>query len=661
MFFGRTVRTVQRWEKTAGLPVRRGGPGRGAVVASKLELAEWWQHRRDTLAADDESAFHESSGEDGPSSDTEAAPSDASRLATDTRAWPRIALIVVLTGVVGLFTWLAREPKPAANARRIGRVLAVASSEGQAVTFAPLGGTPGDLKIAPDDSQVYVALESERAVAVVDAATLRVVRTIPTIDGGGVLAVAPDGKRLYVGGVAEVGIVDLDGGTADRLAMGGAVHGLQISPDGRRLWVALAQGGLKVIDTKSREITAWPTVGCPVSMAMGSSGRRLYVSYQCGGPGGRSGHDAIEVFDATSGQSLATRSSLPLVGDRLALSPDEQYLWADTSDACAAPQYDHLGCPPGDGAVLHTLRASTLEPVLTVRVPGRQAGGAIAFVPDGSRLVMSSVGLHVVNAALGHVEEDLPLGYTTQPVFTHDGSRMFVALYDTKMIASLPVGASVDARDIGGLGTHWTGDGTANDTAGGTHGTASDGVRYAPGRLGQAFSFDGTTAGVMFGRRIDVDPTAYVSTIAAWIKPDRYAAMALLSRDSFAGWQWRLTVEGRPSFCLATGLPSLGCDRAGLVGRGALTPGAWHHIAIVKSEDRILLYQDGQIDAEASLAGYQPPPGQNYDEEPVMRLGVDRAGNSRFSGLIDEVTMFRRALGASEIAQLMSVTTLRKR
>src|SRR5688572_19083379 len=51
-FLARTVRTVQRWEKTAGLPVRRGGPGRGSVVASKAEITEWWRSRK-TLLADD--------------------------------------------------------------------------------------------------------------------------------------------------------------------------------------------------------------------------------------------------------------------------------------------------------------------------------------------------------------------------------------------------------------------------------------------------------------------------------------------------------------------------------------------------------------------------------------------------------------------------------
>src|SRR5512141_1247377 len=54
-FLGRTVRTVQRWEKHEGLPVRRGGPARrGSVIGSKREIGEWWHRRGSTLSdADD--------------------------------------------------------------------------------------------------------------------------------------------------------------------------------------------------------------------------------------------------------------------------------------------------------------------------------------------------------------------------------------------------------------------------------------------------------------------------------------------------------------------------------------------------------------------------------------------------------------------------------
>jgi hypothetical protein len=41
-YLKRGVRTVQRWERVAGLPVRRIGPERGAVYAFRSELDAWW-------------------------------------------------------------------------------------------------------------------------------------------------------------------------------------------------------------------------------------------------------------------------------------------------------------------------------------------------------------------------------------------------------------------------------------------------------------------------------------------------------------------------------------------------------------------------------------------------------------------------------------------
>jgi tetratricopeptide (TPR) repeat protein len=42
-YLRRGLRTVQRWERAAGLPVRRVAPGRGAVYAFRADLDAWWR------------------------------------------------------------------------------------------------------------------------------------------------------------------------------------------------------------------------------------------------------------------------------------------------------------------------------------------------------------------------------------------------------------------------------------------------------------------------------------------------------------------------------------------------------------------------------------------------------------------------------------------
>jgi hypothetical protein len=48
------LRTVQRWERTEGLPVRR--LGQGSVFAYKSELDAWWRTHSRTLGAEQETA-----------------------------------------------------------------------------------------------------------------------------------------------------------------------------------------------------------------------------------------------------------------------------------------------------------------------------------------------------------------------------------------------------------------------------------------------------------------------------------------------------------------------------------------------------------------------------------------------------------------------------
>src|SRR5579864_8084535 len=60
------VRTVQRWERAEGLPVRRLGQDRnGFVFAYKTELDAWWQQQSRRLEVQPES---ESSGSQQPKS-----------------------------------------------------------------------------------------------------------------------------------------------------------------------------------------------------------------------------------------------------------------------------------------------------------------------------------------------------------------------------------------------------------------------------------------------------------------------------------------------------------------------------------------------------------------------------------------------------------------
>ncbi len=657
VFLGRTVRTVQRWEKNDGLPLRRGGPGqRGAVVASKREISAWWERRRATLV--DGSALEEGSSADVD--EPAAAPPAPRRLI---RAGWRLGLTVCLAGlavlIVGAGLPLLRQASGTIDmSPSVGRLLATSTTEGRTLSSVPLGGMPVALALSPSGRLAYVGVHEQRTVLVVDLPSRTVVDRLESIERPRKLAIGPDGTRLLVVGLSELGVLDLRSRALTRFAVeSGSVADAYMSRDGRHVWTTLAQAGLRILDLETGRWTRVPAIGCPMYLAAAPRSRRVFLTYQCGGPGGRLGHDAIEILDEGDGSSIMTRAGPPLVGSALAVSPDERHLWIDAGDACVRPYYDQLGCPPGSGPVLHALRAETLQPLLTVRVPGRGFGTTPIFFPDGTRLVLAGTGLKVIDRSLGTVYE----ASGREPgggAFTTDGRR-FVSLDPlNRALVTYELSPVPDASVFRELSTHWSGDGTGSDIVGGTQPVATDELRFEPGRYGQAFAFDGSSRGVSFGRRLNVDIASSPVTYAAWIRLERGgAARHVLSREGTNGWNWWVTEEGRLAFCIVHPQTDLSCDAGGVVGRTRLLPQRWYHVAALRSSAAVSLFLDGKEDgARAVEEGFQPPdePGN----VPELRLGAGPDGRAPFVGLIDEVLLFGRVLSAAELAQVRRATWL---
>lgn len=69
-----------------------------------------------------------------------------------------------------------------------------------------------------------------------------------------------------------------------------------------------------------------------------------------------------------------------------------------------------------------------------------------------------------------------------------------------------------------GMVSWWPGDGNAGDIAGGNHGTLVNGATFAPGMVGQAFSFDGTDDAVEVSDAPNLNLIEQI-TIDAWVYP----------------------------------------------------------------------------------------------------------------------------------------------
>jgi YVTN family beta-propeller protein len=123
----------------------------------------------------------------------------------------------------------------------------------------------GDLKrphgLTFSNGHLYFTSERSRKVGRLDAAAKRVEWTFPTNEEKThMVLAAPDGKALYTANIDSGTVSILERGANDRwtqtlVKVGAGPEGLDLSPDGRELWVGQSRdGGIAIIDTATKRL-----------------------------------------------------------------------------------------------------------------------------------------------------------------------------------------------------------------------------------------------------------------------------------------------------------------------------------------------------------------------------------------------------------------------
>jgi len=173
-------------------------------------------------------------------------------------------------------------------------------------------------------------------VAVVDTVSRQVLRSIEVPAGPHGLAIAPDGRRVYVSsdGDAVVSVIDTQSDEiVDAVDVGQTPHGLAITPDGSRVLVAgFGTDRVLAIDTRNDQIAWQANVGRPHNLAITPDGTKVYA-------GSQAGTGALVMLDIASGGEL---SRLPLEHAPRALnvSPDGSTLLYTLSNVDAVQVLD---------------------------------------------------------------------------------------------------------------------------------------------------------------------------------------------------------------------------------------------------------------------------------------------------------------------------------
>jgi hypothetical protein len=189
----------------------------------------------------------------------------------------------------------------------------------------------------------------------------------------------------------------------------------------------------------------------------------------------------------------------------------------------------------------------------------------------------------------------------------------------------------------------WTGEGNCLDQAGGNTGTLVGNASYATGYVGQAFAFDGENDLVTF--RNPTNLQLQTLTIELWMKRGSSqfvspgsSGPALLAGWGAGGYGLFLDAAGRPAF------GRVGGTTVTVFTSPYITDTNWHHLAVTKSSTTVYFYVDGVQRGVQYLSG-------SFVFTNSVGLGArPDTLTSDFFGLLDEVSIYRRALTASEVA-----------
>lgn len=209
-----------------------------------------------------------------------------------------------------------------------------------------------------------------------------------------------------------------------------------------------------------------------------------------------------------------------------------------------------------------------------------------------------------------------------------------------------------------GLVGYWKFDGNADDSSGnGYHGTENGGTAYVPGKFDQAIDLEDMGAYVVVPNSEDIKLLSTGTyTVSVYVKPSNTNHGDILFHGlGCSTWaSWFLGVAGGEpdaplvanSFVFAV-RTSNGSAYTGVSSKAS--EGAWIHVAATYDGSTLKLYVDGK---ESNSVKTEDLPWNSNEK---LHIGGDPGcgGRSWYTGLMDDVRIYNRAMNENEIVQLM--------
>jgi hypothetical protein len=207
----------------------------------------------------------------------------------------------------------------------------------------------------------------------------------------------------------------------------------------------------------------------------------------------------------------------------------------------------------------------------------------------------------------------------------------------------------------------WLPGNSGSDLVGPNPGSLMNGATTGTGHVGNAFVLDGVNDYIDVPSSTGIKPTSAI-TVEAWVllatTPPTAAGAAIVTKgvDGEVPDDWLLSItpgrKARPHI-------KRGATWHFFDGATTIPTGSWTHVAMTYDGSFVRVYVNGALD------GQQAGSGAIQTSDFSMRVGAFAAVNGTvsqawFPGSIDEVSVYDRALSASEIAAIAAAGTAGK-
>ena len=215
------------------------------------------------------------------------------------------------------------------------------------------------------------------------------------------------------------------------------------------------------------------------------------------------------------------------------------------------------------------------------------------------------------------------------------------------LLSPTQISAQTCAPPPSGLVAWYPGEGNANDISGNNNnGTLQNGAGFAAGYVGQAFSFDGNDDKVVVPHNSTLDPPSGQVTAEAWVNPsvlNNQGSIINKRTSGNVGYTLEPTAAGTLLWYVVTSGGGFT-----VTSTNTLPLNTWTHVAGTYDGTALRIYINGQPAGSVNATGSVTATTGN------LVIGENNVNTSNWTGLIDEPSVYDRALSQTEIQAIVA-------